>query len=64
MKVIAKLSVLTSILILCSAASLSAQSKEKVSFNGTVLASETEGGGEFPKPPRWPMPLSPCLRSV
>ena len=44
MKVIAKLSVLTSILILCSAASLSAQSKEKVSFNGTVLASETEGG--------------------
>lgn len=58
MKVIAKLSVLTSILILCSAASLSAQSKEKVSFNGTVLASETEGGGNFQN---YPAGLCRCL---
>lgn len=45
MKVITKLSVMTSILVLCSVVSLSAQSKGKISLNGTVLASETEGGG-------------------
>lgn len=63
MKVFAKLSVLTSILMLCGVTSLWAQSKGKISFSGTVQASETEGGGIL-RSPRWPMPLSLCPKSV
>ena len=45
----AKLSVLTSMLLLYGATSVWAQGKGKISFSGTVQASETEGGGEFLK---------------
>lgn len=41
----AKLSVLTSMLLLYGATSVWAQGKGKISFSGTVQASETEGGG-------------------
>ena len=40
----AKLSVLTSMLLLYGATSVWAQGKGKISFSGTVQASETEGG--------------------
>ena len=43
----AKLSVLTSMLLLYGATSVWAQGKGKISFSGTVQASETEGGGEI-----------------
>lgn len=39
----AKLSVLTSMLLLYGATSVWAQGKGKISFSGTVQASETEG---------------------
>ena len=41
----AKLSVLTSMLLLYGATSVWAPGKGKISFSGTVQASETEGGG-------------------
>ena len=59
----AKLSVLTSMLLLCGATSVWAQGKGKISFSGTVQASETEGG-EILRSPRWPTPLSPCPKSA
>ena len=43
----AKLSVLTSMLLLYGATSVWAQGKGKISLSGTVQASETEGGGKF-----------------
>ena len=43
----AKLSVLTSMLLLYGPTSVWAQGKGKISFSGTVQASETEGGGKF-----------------
>lgn len=60
----AKLSVLTSMLLLYGATSVWAQDKGKISFSGTVQASETEGGGEILRSPRWPTPLSPCPKSA
>lgn len=59
----AKLSVLTSMLLLYGATSVWAQGKGKISFSGTVQASETEGGGIL-RSPRWPTPLSPCPKSA
>ncbi len=59
----AKLSVLTSMLLLCGATSVWAQSKGKISFSGTVQASETEGGGIL-RLPHWLMPLSLCPKSA
>lgn len=58
----AKLSVLTSMLLLYGATSVWAQGKGKISFSGTVQASETEG--EILRSPRWPTPLSPCPKSA
>ena len=43
----AKLSVLTSMLLLYGATSVWAQSIGKITFSGTVQASETGGGGKF-----------------
>ncbi len=61
----AKLSVLTSMLLLYGATSVWAQGKGKISFSGTVQASETEGGGgEILRSLRWPTPLSPCPKSA
>ena len=54
----AKLSVLTSMLLLYGATSVWAQGKGKISFSGTVQASETL------RSPRWPTPLSPCPKSA
>jgi len=45
MNIFAKLSVLTGILVLCGTAPLRAQRDSGISFNGTVHASESEGGG-------------------
>ena len=45
----AKLSVLTSMLLLYGATSVWAQGKGKISFSGTL---------------RWPTPLSPCPKSA
>ncbi len=46
MKIIAKLCVLTGILLLCTATPLRAQRNNGgISFNGTVYASDSEGGG-------------------
>lgn len=48
MKVFVKLSVLTSLLTFCGVIPVSAQNQEKISFKGTVLASEPNeerGGG-------------------
>ena len=59
----AKLSVLTSMLLLYGATSVWAQGKGKISFSGTVQASET-GGGEILRSLRWPTPLSPCPKSA
>jgi len=59
----AKLSVLTSMLLLYGATSVWAQGKGKISFSGTVQASETEGGGIL-RSLRWPTPLSPCPKSA
>lgn len=58
----AKLSVLTSMLLLYGATSVWAQGKGKISFSGTVQASETEG--EILRSLRWPTPLSPCPKSA
>ena len=60
----AKLSVLTSMLLLYGATSVWAQGKGKISFSGTVQASETEGGGEIIRSISWPTPLSPCPKSA
>lgn len=60
----AKLSVLTSMLLLYGATSVWAQGKGKISFSGTVQASETEGGGGILRSLRWPTPLSPCPKSA
>lgn len=60
----AKLSVLTSMLLLYGATSVWAQGKGKISFSGTVQASETEGGGEILRSLRWHTPLSPCPKSA
>lgn len=60
----AKLSVLTSMLLLYGATSVWAQGKGKISFSGTVQASETERGGEILRSLRWPTPLSPCPKSA
>ena len=60
----AKLSVLTSMLLLYGATSVWAQGKGKISFSGTVQASDTEGGGEILRSLRWPTPLSPCPKSA
>ena len=59
----AKLSVLTSMLLLYGATSVWAQGKGKISFSGTVQAAETEGGGSL-RSLRWPTPLSPCPKSA
>ena len=59
----AKLSVLTSMLLLYGATSVWAQGKGKISFSGTVQASETEGR-EILRSLRWPTPLSPCPKSA
>lgn len=59
----AKLSVLTSMLLLYGATSVWAQGKGKISFSGTVQASETEGG-EILRSLRWLTPLSPCPKSA
>ena len=60
----AKLSVLTSMLLLYGATSVWAQGKGKISFSGTVQASDTEGGGKILRSLRWPTPLSPCPKSA
>ncbi len=49
-------------LLLYGATSVWAQGKGKISFSGTVQASETEGGNS--KITRWPTPLSPCPKSA
>ena len=54
----AKLSVLTSMLLLYGATSVWAQGKGKISFSGTVQA------GEILRSLRWPTPLSPCPKSA
>ena len=59
----AKLSVLTSMLLLYGATSVWAQGKGKISFSGTVQASET-AGGDILRSLRWPPPLSPCPKSA